>query len=304
MGRILAAADIGSNTAHLLIAEILSDGKLKRIENESEWLSLGESVARFGAIPDEKADRLVVLLRNYELICRQRQAERLFVFATEAMRAATNRKQVLERLRVETGVEVRIISPLVEAELSLVGAKTDAPSSLALLIEVGGGSAQVAFCGPGERVAQEFSLPIGTGRLIADAELGQPATHAGLERVRAVIEEAVRVLPAGLEVHGSAVASGGVGRGLMRALHPDGDQLLTRKEIEFLAWSAARLSINQIVERFGVKPKRAAALLPGALAYLAILDRYGIEQIFVSEFGVREGAILSLADGRLDAWLG
>jgi len=90
---------------------------------------------------------------------------------------------------------------------------------------------------------------------------------------------------------------GGVARGLWRALHPDGEKRLALAEIEYLIWATERLSTERIIERFNVKPKRAGTLLPGALVYLALMRKFGVAELAISEFGVREGAILNMAKG-------
>jgi exopolyphosphatase/guanosine-5'-triphosphate,3'-diphosphate pyrophosphatase len=94
------------------------------------------------------------------------------------------------------------------------------------------------------------------------------------------------------------VASGGVIRGLWRAVHPDGEKKVFREELEFLRWTTARMPVDRIGSRFGVKQRRAQTLLPGSLVYLALMEKFGVSEITVSEFGVREGAILEMAKGR------
>ncbi len=311
MSRVFATADIGSNTVHLLIASVeerrnsgAGSGRsptdnrqpqiVTRIENQSEWLALGEAVARTGEIPLDRAESLIQLLRDYEDSAQRFQAERLYVFATEAMRAALNSSQVLERIRVETGIVVDLISPRREAELSLKGVGMESTAPLGLLLEVGGGSAQIAICND-KLINAEYSLPIGTGRLQADLKLSQPATNQAVANIREIIVRSLQAVPK-QPINGLTVASGGIARGLWRALHPDGEQNIALPEIEFLEWTCARLTRDQIGKRFGVKSKRAAAMLPGAIVYGSLMRHFRIEEIFVSEFGVREGAILEMAE--------
>lgn len=301
MRKVLASADIGSNTVHLLIAE--SDGKsVQRIINQSEWLSLGEAVARTGLIPNEKALFLNAVLRDYKQEVLNMRAERFYVFATEAMRSARNSAQVLESIRQDIGIEVNLISPRQEAELSLNGISLDCrlPEDC-LLFEVGGGSAQIAHCRR-KKIQEEYSLQVGTGKLIAETGLSSPATPSTIKRAEAYIAKQLDQVD--LNVKGyAAYASGGVARGLIRALHPDGDQELHFEELDFIIWSTSQLNQSRIVQRFGVKPKRASALLPGALVYRALMERFGSRTMRVSEFGVREGAILLMAKSPEGTWL-
>ncbi len=296
MGRILAAADIGSNTVHLLVAETDGSG-LRRVSNESDWLGLGETVAAHGCLPQAAVEKLVRSLKSMRGIATSCKAQGIFVFATEAMRIAENHSEVLRLIKKRVGIEVAIVSGRTEAELSLKGAVLDAGSVKDfLLFEIGGGSAQIAHCAHGE-MHEEASLPIGTGRLRVAAQLGNPPTSAQLATMEQIVNDSVN----NLEVPSSTtgIASGGVARGMVRALHPDGDPVVFLEEMEFLAWSTARMSAQKAAARFNVRLRRAEALLPGATVYAAICRRFGLDRLRVSEYGVREGAILEMAKGNI-----
>ncbi len=294
MGRILAAADIGSNTAHLLVGE--TDGRnIRRIRNESEWLSLGEVVSRQGEIPPPLVDRLILELSAFRQMAQSAQAEGIYIFATEAMRSATNHEEVLRRIDKQAKVRTELITPRREAELCLRGCRIDTPDAWpALMVELGGGSAQVAICADGV-VVEDTSLPVGTGRLIAETQLSYPCSRTQLEALNAVIDRHLdRISPVSVV---RLIASGGVARGLLRVLHPDGDPVLAIQELEYIEWAARRLSLSQIVKRFGVKVKRASTLVPGGLFYRKLMQRFGTDFLTVSEFGVREGALLEAFEG-------
>ena len=298
MARILAAADIGSNTVHLLVAA--TDGELvTRIDNLSEWVGLGEVVARSGFISNERIENLLQSLKECRRVAQARKAEKLYVFATEAMRSAKNHDVVLQKIEGDTGIKVDVISPRREVELSLEGSQLDVEGqSPEVFFEVGGGSAQIAFIKDG-KLDQHVSLPIGTGKVIAQSGIRNPCPVEALRHA----EEFVRDMLSPLSMHpqpGSvAVASGGVVRGIWRAVHPDGEKTIFRHEVDYLAWSTARLSADRIGSRFGVKQRRAQTLLPGSIVYRALMDKFQVSEITVSEFGVREGAILEMAKGNL-----
>lgn len=295
MASVLAAADIGSNTAHLLVAA--TDGQLvMRIDNVNEWIPLGEEVARFGEIPKDRIDELVSAIKEFRRVASQRAAKTLYVFATEAMRAASNRDAVLKRIKNDTGVQVDVISPQREAELSMRGIRLDTRGVNAnVMFEVGGGSAQIAGL-EGDHMVSEASLPIGTGRIIASFGLTNPCPPELVAKARAAIGDALKSQAIKSE-GGVAIACGGVARGLWRALHPDGEKELSIEEIDYMAWSTGGLTVPRIIERFDVKPKRAGTLLPGALIYGELMRYFHCQKIHLSEFGVREGAVLEMASG-------
>lgn len=302
MGRVLATADIGSNTVHMLIAE--TDGKsLTRLDNRSEWVSLGETVARKGVIPADLGAQLIENLKGFKRLAKSNGAEYLYVFATEAMRLAENHEQLLETIFSTTEIAVDVITPRREAELSLRGILLDSPQSVDLMIEVGGGSAQIARVSNG-RIVDSASAPLGTGRLIAEAGLKNPCPPSHVKAAERFVHDNLESLKLAPGPHPHIiVASGGVIRGLWRSVHPDGEPTLHRNELAYLAWAAAHLPVSRVISRFGVKNKRAATLLPGALVYGGLMDRFEITDLHVSEYGVREGAIIEIAKGSIQGCL-
>lgn len=289
MGAVFATADIGSNTVHLLVADVTGTS-IRRIVNESEWLNLGQIVSREGKIPRVASDRLLSVLTKYKNLSVAQGAKKVYVFATEAMRVAQNHDDVLARIKSNTGIKVELISSVREAELSWRGALVDCGGSFpATLVEIGGGSVQVATFSP-EGLRSQVSLPLGTGRLLAQVPLEYPIGSFGLGLLQSAIEDQLQLDNLGHRTR--LVGSGGVIRGLWRALHPDGERKLDRRELEYLIWSASRLEVGQIAARFNVRLQRAQTLLPGALTLLKIMERLEDDEIIVSEFGVREGAIL------------
>ena len=293
MTQLYAAADIGSNTAHLLVAA--SDGEIvMRVDNVNEWIGLGEVVARRGEIPKDVADQLVLSVFEFKRVADAKRVRKLYVFATEAMRAAPNHEEVIRRIQKETGVRVEIISPEREAELSFLGVQLDTRHYGAeLLFEVGGGSAQIAELNDGE-MGEKCSLKIGTGKVLAESNLTNPGTELALKVAQQYIRTQLSKCSVGRKAE-TAVVSGGVGRGLWRALHPDGEKVIGQFELDYLFKSVKSLPTDRVSSRFSVKQKRAGTLLVGSLIYLELMRHFSVENLVISEFGVREGAVLEMA---------
>jgi exopolyphosphatase / guanosine-5'-triphosphate,3'-diphosphate pyrophosphatase len=293
MARLLAAADIGSNTAHLLVA-MASKKRFRRLVNDSEWLSLGEVVSRHGHIPAEIAAELLTTLAEFVATTRRLGVEETYVFATEAMRRAANHETILETIEGELGLTVDLISPDREAELGLKGVLCDIGREKPLLMaETGGGSLQI-IAWDGESMGVDHSLPLGTGVLLVESGVSQPASPDEVEKLETFIGQALAALPR-LE-NFPLVASGGVARGIWRALHPDGERSLQIQELEHLQWSASRLTIPQIAARYGVKARRAETLLPATILYRMLLQHLGQSSMQVSVYGVREGAVVEMME--------
>lgn len=295
MGQIYAAVDIGSNTTHLLVGQVFR-GKLKRIRNESEWLGLGAEVARSKAISEATLENVIATLNRYRALAAGDKAVGIYVFATEAMRSAANGPKILAQIEARTKLKVDVVGGLREAELGLRGAVIDTkPSGTFHFAEVGGGSAQIARFDT-DRIIDECSLPLGTGRLTVGFGLEFPCPPDVVEKLGQFIAQELESFSAGTGT--VLIASGGVARGLVRALHPDGDRTVCTEELDYLVWSTRRLTIEQIGQRFGVKLKRAATLMLGGLIYLELMKAFGYESMQVSDYGVREGAVMDMNDKR------
>jgi exopolyphosphatase/guanosine-5'-triphosphate,3'-diphosphate pyrophosphatase len=82
-------------------------------------------------------------------------------------------------------------------------------------------------------------------------------------------------------------------------MHPDGQRELHWRELDHLVWDTSRLTTSLISQRYQVKPKRAETLLPGAVLFRSLMERLSVTTMEVSAYGVREGAIAEMLEGRL-----
>src|SRR5262249_30240645 len=148
--------------------------------NETVWLGLGEIVAKEQLIPADAIATLGKTLESFKQMAEAERAEDFFVFATDSIRRASNQDEVLAGIRRKSGIRIQIIDGHREAALALKGVLFNAsPLAPFLLVEVGGGSVQVARY-DGTAITHEESLPLGTGRLIAELELSHPYSSGTL----------------------------------------------------------------------------------------------------------------------------
>jgi exopolyphosphatase / guanosine-5'-triphosphate,3'-diphosphate pyrophosphatase len=284
-----------------LIGHLTNSG-LKRLVNQSEWLSLGEVVSREGVIPPAKVKELMETMGRFRALLDEYKVEASSFFATEAMRKAANHDEILEMIKSQIGIEMNVISPLREAELSYRSSQMDCVGEEPMLmVEAGGGSVQIAYCVDG-KIERLTSLPIGSGTLKARSLMEQPPLEYSLNKAVEIIEFECDVLSDYPSVK-RIVACGGVARGLWRAMHPDGAKSLHVTELDFLAWDCSRLDTEVIVDRYDVKINRARTLLAGSLVLRHVMGLFGISEAQVSQYGVREGAILELGDQLEADWI-
>src|SRR5258705_1576559 len=102
--------DLGTNSFHLLIAEIHADGHLDPLVREKEMVRLGDVVSRYGSIPPTAADQAVATVRRFRLLSDAAGADEVEARATSAIRRADNGDELVDRIEKETGVVVEVIS--------------------------------------------------------------------------------------------------------------------------------------------------------------------------------------------------
>jgi exopolyphosphatase/guanosine-5'-triphosphate,3'-diphosphate pyrophosphatase len=275
--RVGAAVDLGSTSVHLLVAGI-TDHRIDPIVDESVFLGLGEAVETRGTLGDKGRLALVDVLARYASLARDAGATDITFVGTEPLRRLTDATRVAYEVDRATGVRLHVLSHEEEAFLVLVGVTEGRPVEHDLLVvDVGGGSSELVFVGP-ERRALALGLRIGATRLT-----GQFVTA-----------EALAVAPSFRPAE--VVLVGGPASNLLKVV-PDGptSRRLTPADLEAAFRLVADESSEAISARFGLRPARSRILGAGAAMVEAIMDRYGVVEVRVSDGGIREGTVLAVS---------
>ncbi len=160
-----AAIDIGSNSIKMTIGRANTEGGVDQLDWASEVVRLGQGLDRTGNLDEERIETAIETLGRFAEQARERGATRIVAVATEATRAAANGAMFLDRVRDETGIDVRVVDGQAEAVLTFRGlaADTDLTGSV-VVADIGGGSTELISARDGEMQAVR-SLPLGSGRL-------------------------------------------------------------------------------------------------------------------------------------------
>ena len=288
-----AVIDVGSNTIHLLVGEV-EDGAVLPVTGEKVSARLGSGVDKTGRIEEARIPVAVEAIGLFARLAVLNGASETAVLATSAVRDAENGPALCEEVREKAGLEVRMIAGREEALLGFRGAISALPSfpweTPALVVDLGGGSAQLilgdAVNGPGKQV----SLPLGTNRTTERHVRSDPPKSGELE---ALSETVLKKLPDWELPEGAAVvAIGGSARAILRFTRDE----LTRERLRELAAEISEKPSAVLAREEGLAPERAR-VMPAAITTLAaILERYNRPELVVARGGIREGAILTMAD--------
>lgn len=287
-----ASVDLGSNSVHLLVAEIAGH-RLTPIVDESVFLGLGSAVAERGYLGATARDELVRTLVRYADVARGLGAGNITFVGTEPVRRAADAGRIVTEVGAAAGAPLHVLSHEEEAYTTLIGVTEGMPvKHETLVVDVGGGSSE--FCVVDRtHPPRAAGLQLGSARLTDRFVTHDPATPAEVAAMRAIALEAVE---GALEARPSEiVAVGGTASNLLKVLAgADSDRTLTREGIdEALALLGAQPAALA-AERYVIRPTRARILAAGAAILDAVLGRYGVASLRVSEAGIREGTILAV----------
>lgn len=287
----LAAIDIGSNAARLLISEvILSNNRrpqFQKVNLVRVPLRLGFDVFDQGKISEEKENMILNTIKAYKLLIDAYGVKHCKAAATSAMRHASNAKDILERVKKETGIPIEVITGDAEASLiyeNHVAENLDKNHTY-LYIDVGGGSTELTFFANG-RLIFKRSFDIGTIRLLKN----QVDDYLWSEMKDFVKRETKPYHDI------MAIGSGGnINKIFSLSKRKEGKslplQLLKDYYKEFSSFSVAdRIRIYKLRE------DRADVIVPALFIYVNVMRWAGIEEIYVPKIGLADGLIQHLYD--------
>lgn len=287
----LAAIDIGSNAARLLITEVIEelDGKpiYKKLNLVRVPLRLGFDVFENGFITTEKVDMMIQTLKAFRHLLNAYQVDAIKACATSAMREAKNAKDVLKKIEKETGLEIEVISGDMEANLvyeNHIAENLDRDHSY-LYIDVGGGSTELSFFSNGILIFNK-SFNIGTIRLLKKSVK---------ESLWDEMKEAIKAATKG-QKETIAIGSGGnINKIFSLSKRKDGKPISIEVLKDYYHELDA-LSIEDRIAVYSLREDRADVIVPALLIYINAMRWAGAKEIYVPKIGLADGLIHHLWD--------
>ena len=285
----LAAIDIGSNAARLLISDVISGPLAKpeflKIALVRVPLRLGFDVFESGEISSQKADNIIKTIQSYKLLLDVYGVKHLKACATSAMRDASNGKEIIQKVKTETGIDIHIISGQEEASFIYENhfAEGLTTEESYLYIDVGGGSTELTFFSDGKLIFKE-SFNIGTIRLLKNQ-----VSEAAWDEMK----EFIKTKTKGFH-HVSAIGTGGnINKIFSISKRKEGKplplDLLRDYYKEF-----SNLSLSQRMSLYKFREDRADVIVPALLIYINVMRWTDADEIFVPKIGLADGLIQTL----------
>ncbi|MCU1693639.1 MAG: Ppx/GppA phosphatase [Frankiales bacterium] len=303
----LGVLDVGSNTVHLLVVDAQRGGQPDPVRSHKDELRLAELLQADGSLGPVGTARLVETVRDARRAADEEGVEDLVAFATSAVRDATDSAAVLTAVREQTGVDLQVLPGEDEARLTFLAVRRwfGWSAGRLLCLDIGGGSLEIGS-GLHEEPDLAVSVPLGAGRVTRDLLQGDPPAKrdvaAAREHVRSVLAD---VAPAVLaQGHPDrAVVTSKTFRSLARldGAAPSGEgpfvaRRLTRAGLGRTVALIAGMRVQDRTRLPGVSEGRAPQLLAGALVAEEALAAFGLDEVQVCPWALREGVILRRLD--------
>lgn len=315
---LYGALDLGTNNCRLLIARPARDG-FRVVDSFSRIVRLGEGLSRNGRLDDAAMDRAydALALCAERVVRKGLDSARLSAVATQACRAADNGEAFVERVRRGTGLKLKIIDPIEEARLSVVGCLNlfDPRAEAILVIDVGGGSTELSWLrkqGREMKTVAWMSAPLGVVTLSErhpepdplDIRAGDDWFEGMVADMRAAIAvgeptnpEMMSLFASGrghlVGTSGAITSLAGVHLGLRRYQRDLVDGLwMSRRQCEAAADKLRALGPAGRAAENCIGPDRADLVLAGAAILEAVQRAWPCERVRVADRGLREGLLL------------
>ena len=285
----LAAIDIGSNAARLLISDVIVDSKgqpqFNKINLVRVPLRLGFDVFEKGKISDEKKYMIIQTIKAYKHLLNVYNVKDLKACATSAMRDATNADEVLKKIKTETGIDISVISGDEEATYiyqNHIAENLDNEHSY-LYIDVGGGSTELTFFSNGKLRYKE-SFNIGTIRLLKNM-VTENNWNEMKDHLRNNTTSSLPMI---------AIGSGGnINKIFSLSKRKEGKPLSLELLKDYLK-ELSSFTIEERIRLYKLREDRADVIVPALQIYVNVMRWANISEIYVPKIGLADGLIQSL----------
>ena len=299
----LGVLDIGSNTVHLLAADVRPGGRPLASTSDRTVVRLMRFLDADGAISEDGVRALVDAVTRAREIAAAEKVDALLATATSAVREAANGAEVIARIEAALGQELRVLDGDTEARLTFLAVRRwfGWSAGRLLLLDIGGGSFEFA-AGADELPEVAASVPLGAGRMTVQFLPADPPGEDAVERLRAHATEAIapvaaqlRALPRPDHVVGSSKAIRSLAR-LVGYPVPGWSgidrMLLPRDALGSWIPRLARIPASARQELPGITADRTFQIVAAAVSLHTAMTVLDLPELEVSPWALREGVLL------------
>jgi exopolyphosphatase / guanosine-5'-triphosphate,3'-diphosphate pyrophosphatase len=292
--------DLGYNSAKLVTYNVKDDDSFDVSQQEGIKVKLGEGLDEKGKLGKKPMLRAIETLRLFRDIIQLQPIKSVLPLATSAVREASNKDEFLDQVYKETGFGFKVLSEKEEALYSYVGAIKSLQIPDVLFFDMGGGSLEIVHA-EGFKIRKVISLPLGALRLTQqfDGENGGfgEKNYKNMKRfIWGLLPEKKEM---GLGKDTRLVGVGGVLRALARydqkvsryPLDKMHNYIMNSKFVNSIAKQLYKMKYDDITEISVIGSSRAETIVAGSCVIDILMEKFGFNNLCVSNHGLREGAL-------------
>ena len=300
-GHVVSFIDIGTNSVRMMVVRLNPNFSYTVLSLEKEMVRLGAGGFDDMFLRRDAIDRTVLVCKKFVELSRYYSADEIIAVATSAAREARNQNVLEERLKEEADLDLGIISGIEEARLIFLGVSSgiDLAGRTALMIDIGGGSTELAIGNGGGHVfldslklgairTTDMFIPRGHQKAVDEKTYNAMKLH--VKGYMSLANRVIKKTPFDLVIGSSgtivnlsemAARSMGGRPGTLRLSH--------LKKLTGLIRSSTLKGRRMLP---GINPERADIIVGGAAILETFMEELRIEEIVISERGVREGLLV------------
>ncbi len=300
----IAILDLGTNTFHLLIADVYSNHTYKKIFKSKVVVKLGEGGIHDNFIAEGSFNRGINAIRHYSEIINKHAVDQVYSFATSAIRSARNGPEFVKSVLDETGIKLNVISGEEEARLIYMGVRQcmkmdDRP---ALIMDIGGGSTEFIIADKNSIYARH-SFNIGAARLLGMFRPSDPVSNQEIRKIELFLEKQLAPLDTSMKKFNVQQLIGSSGsfdtfsemigyrfynKNVLSNVNCYSIELSDYCELhEVLIHSNA----EQRRSMKGLIRMRVDMIVLASICTRFVLERYRLNEMALSKFALKEGAL-------------
>ena len=301
-----AVIDIGTNTFHLLIAEIQHQTDIEIIYKKTIDVKLGEGGVNKGFIADAAYERGINALIEFRKELDQHQIKNIKATATAAVRDASNGAKFIKDALAKADIQIEIIDGLKEAEYIYEGVKSTKvlSANTSLVMDIGGGSVEFIICNQ-QLIFWKKSYRLGAARLLADFYFEDPISKTTVSKIHQFFAQTLTDLFEAVQIHQPTELIGTAGSfdsyAEMNAIQNNSifdaniQNRYDFKEVEFnnLLENIIASTHQQRLNWKGLIPLRVDMILMASILTQYILHQTKIKQITTCTYSLKEGLLMS-----------
>lgn len=299
----IAILDLGTNTFHLLISEVVGD-KFRHIYKSKTAVKLGEGAIHRDQIAPKPFQRGINTLIQYKLVIDEYKPDKVFAFATAAVRSAVNGEMFVRKAKEKSKIKIEVISGAREAELICYGVRQciDLKGKPSLIMDIGGGSTEFIIADD-KKIFWKKSFNIGAARLLEMFKPSNPITKEEMDEIYQFLSNSLLPLAAALKKYPVSKLVGSSGsfdtfaemagyrfhnRNVIKGINSykfNLDEFFQLYQVIVNSTSADRMRMKGLIRM------RVDMIVIAAICAEYILRTYKINEMHLSKYALKEGAL-------------